>query len=101
MKKQKRLTSDDIEREIEHEYFFTGLEAVDVPGRAYAPRQIEALGVLTFCVLVLKSGFTVVGTSACIREEDFDAQLGQEIARSKALVKLGDMIAYKVKGQQQ
>jgi len=39
---------------------------------------------VTVCVLKLKNGFTVVGYSACVSEENFDAELGKKIARQKA-----------------
>jgi hypothetical protein len=33
-------------------------------------------------VLVLRNGFTVVGTSACASPENFNAELGRKIART-------------------
>jgi len=39
---------------------------------------------LTFCVLVLRNGFTVTGESACAHPENFDAELGRKVAREHA-----------------
>ncbi len=47
-----------------------------------------ALGLLTFCVLVLKNGFTVTGESACASPENFDAEIGRKIARQNAVAKI-------------
>ena len=40
---------------------------------------------LTFCVLVLRNGFTVTGESACASPENFDAEIGRRIARENAV----------------
>jgi hypothetical protein len=43
---------------------------------------------LTFCVLVLQSGFTVTGESACASPENFDPEIGRRVARANAVQKL-------------
>ena len=43
------------------------------------------LGLLTFCVLVLRNGFTVTGESACASPENFDAEIGRKVARANAV----------------
>lgn len=43
---------------------------------------------LTFCVLVLRNGFTVTGESACASPDNFDAEVGQKIARQNAVAKI-------------
>jgi hypothetical protein len=53
--------------------------------------------------LVLKSGFCVVGSSACIDPADFDADTGKEIAYQKAFFdKLWELEGYlaKVRGKE-
>lgn len=52
---------------------------------------------VTVCCLTLKSGFAVIGKSACISRDDFDAQIGREVARSNAFEKLWELEAYRVK----
>ncbi len=56
-----------------------------------------ALGLLTFCVLVLKNGFTVTGESACASPENFDAELGRKIARKNAVEKCWPLMGYALK----
>lgn len=59
----------------------------------------QPLGLLTFCVLVLKNGFTVTGESACASPENFDAELGRKIARQNAVQKLWPLMGYALKEQ--
>ena len=47
---------------------------------------------LTFCVLVLKNGFTVVGESACASPENFNADIGRRIACENAVDKLWPLL---------
>ena len=65
---------------------------VDFPDR-------EALRLLTFCVLVLKNGFTVTGESACASPENFDPDLGRKIARENAINKIWALEGYLLKQQ--
>lgn len=52
---------------------------------------------LTFCVLVLKNGFTVTGESACASPDNFDAELGRKIARDNAIDKIWPLEGYLLK----
>ena len=38
----------------------------------------------TVCQLTLQNGFTVVGTSACAHPDNFDADVGERIAKEAA-----------------
>ena len=62
-----------------------------------ARTQMRALSLLTFCVLVLRNGFTVTGESACASPENFDADLGRKIARQKAVGKVWSLMGYALK----
>lgn len=57
----------------------------------------QTLGLLTFCVLVLKNGFTVTGESACASPENFDAELGRKIARQNAVAKVWPLMGYELR----
>jgi len=59
--------------------------------------QVAALDTLTFCVLVLRNGFTVTGESACVSPENFDAELGRKIARQNAVDKAWPLMGYALK----
>ena len=87
-----RVTLQHIQSLIDGEYYFTAADGVqqsmhkqDELTRLCGPhREIEFL---TFCVLVLKNGFTVTGESACASPENFDAEIGRKIARENAVNK--------------
>ncbi|WP_249821492.1 Gp49 family protein, partial [Escherichia coli] len=51
----------------------------------------------TFCVLVLRNGFTVTGESACASQENFDAEIGRKIARQNAVNKIWMLEGYLLK----
>lgn len=52
---------------------------------------------LTVCCLTLANGFTVVGESACASPANFNAELGQKIAREKARDKIWALEGYLLK----
>jgi len=98
-----RVTPSDIEANIDRAFYFTakqGAEKAARDGGSYAagdPHHGEALGLLTFCVLVLRNGFTVTGESACASPENFDAELGRKIARANAVNKIWPLMGYALK----
>lgn len=59
----------------------------------------EPLGLLTFCVLVLRNGFTVTGESACASPENFDAEMGRKIARQNAVQKIWPLMGYELRSR--
>lgn len=106
-----RVTPQDIEANIKAEIFFTALDgAAEAAGDARSHHNRvkddadvadvhRALGLLTFCVLVLRNGFTVTGESACASPENFDAELGRKIARQNAVNKIWPLMGYALKQQ--
>lgn len=99
-----QVTMEDIEENIASEHYFT---AEDGAGRANrGPTSVGgknpiALSLLTFCVLVLKNGYTVTGESACASPENFDAELGRKIARQNAINKVWPLMGYWLKSMMQ
>jgi hypothetical protein len=93
-----RVTPARIEEVIDSEHYFTALDGVDGFYRrgieAQAVQNAQSLGLLTFCVLVLKNGFTVTGESACASPENFDAEIGRKIARENAKQKIWVLEGY-------
>ena len=59
------------------------------------------LELLTFCVLVLRNGFTVTGESACVSPENFNAEVGRKVARENAIDKVWPLMGYALKSQLQ
>ena len=91
-----RVTPEQIAAVIVHEQYFTardGAEGASLRGGTYP----EALGLLTFCVLTLRNGFTVTGESACASPENFDAEVGQKVARANAVSKIWPLEGYLLK----
>lgn len=92
-----RLTPDHIDSKIKAvEYILprevckrdNGVEVFDAP----LPLQT-----LTFCILTLQNGFTVTGESACASPENFDAEIGKEIAYNNAREKIWMLEGYLLK----
>lgn len=95
-----RVTPADLEAAIQSCYFFTAEDGVcgeeiahSRPNAAYE----RSLSTLTFCILVLKNGFIVTGESACASPENFNAEIGQKIARENAKQKLWPLLGYALK----
>ena len=75
-----RLTPDHIESVISGEEYYVFFNTC-----------------LTVCCLTLKNGFTVTGESACASPENFDKQIGEEIARRNAKDKIWSLEGYLLK----
>ena len=89
-----RVTPEDIEANIAEEYYFSASDHIsNRESVEYAPQ----LDLLTFCVLVLRNGFTVTGESACASPENFDAERGRQIAREKAIAKVLPLLGFRLR----
>ncbi len=49
---------------------------------------------VTVCEIKMVNGFVVIGHSACVKPEDFDAKIGQEIAYENAFQNLWQLEGY-------
>jgi len=99
-----RVTPADIEAAITSEHYFTaadGFMASKVTIGATWTRGIcdGPLSLLTFCVLVLRNGFTVTGESACASPENFNAEIGRKIARENAVQKIWPLMGYELRSK--
>ncbi|WP_036204722.1 Gp49 family protein [Marinobacter sp. MCTG268] len=100
-----RVTPTDIEACIASEHYFTGWHGMlgafgqkeDHSVYTGISKPKKSLEHLTFCVLVLKNGYTVTGESACASPENFDAEIGRNIARKKAVEKIWPLEGYLLK----
>ncbi len=93
-----RVTPADIEANIASAHYFTALDgAIHALGGNLPGQANTALSLLTFCVLVLKNGFTVTGESACVSPENFDAEIGRKIARQNAVAKVWPLMGYELR----
>lgn len=111
--KAPRVTPADLKANIVSEHYFTALEGVMGASRlgtglnivesandtANASRSLGHLGLLTFCVLVLRNGFTVTGESACASPENFNEEIGRRIARENAEAKIWPLMGYELRSK--
>ena len=120
-----RVTPADIEANIASEHYFTagegvigafvagefgahGGDTVAVRRDIASPEVLKpSLNLLTFCVLVLRNGFTVTGESRwrallgnsgpAASTENFDAEIGRRIARENAVQKIWPLMGYELR----
>ncbi|MFJ3409448.1 Gp49 family protein [Pseudomonas protegens] len=102
-----RITPADLQANIASAHYFTAYQgdAKAVEDSAFSGGSLNAAGratpdalrLLTFCVLVLRNGFTVTGESACASPENFDAEIGRKIARANAEQKIWPLMGYELK----
>ena len=102
-----RVTPQDIEANIVSEHYFTARDGrrgaladgtyVGRERPQFGEADLAALDLLTFCVLVLRNGFTVTGESACASPENFDAEIGRRIARENAVQKIWPLLGFSLK----
>lgn len=95
-----RITPADIEANIASEHYFTAEDGVGRANKGQTSnggKNPVCLSLLTFCVLVLRNGFTVTGESACASPENFDAGIGRNIARQNAVNKIWPLVGYELR----
>ena len=103
-----RLTPDHIDSVIQSVHYFTAgdgfagaltanEEFKSIPEGERFINPPQQLDLLTFCVIVLKNGFTVTGESACASPENFDAEIGRKIAYENARNKIWQLEGYLLK----
>jgi hypothetical protein len=54
---------------------------------------------LTVCALTLQNGFQVVGESACASPENFDEEIGRNVARADARRKIWALEGYRLRSE--
>lgn len=92
-----RVTPADIEAAISSEWYINAGDAI-VPDEFQPPvPAAHPLRLLTFCVLVLRNGFTVTGESACASPENFNAEVGRKIARENAVQKVWPLLGFRLR----
>ena len=95
-----RITQSDVNAAMKHVCFFTAYQGVFGEEEFNnGPRSVipEELRLLTFCVIVLMNGFTVTGESACASPENFDPEIGKEIAFRNAQSKIWSHLGYELR----
>lgn len=92
-----RVTPKDVEDNIASIWYINAGTGV-IPDDYMPPVPVNhPLRLLTFCVLVLKNGFTVTGESACASPENFDAEIGRKIALENAKQRVWPLMGYELR----
>lgn len=108
-----KITPAIIEEHITHEAYFSAAQgarmaAMDiVAGTTDEAEAVKALDqiqgipdplhLLTFCVLTLRNGFTVVGKSACASPANYNQEIGQTVARGDAIRQIWPLLGYELR----
>jgi hypothetical protein len=77
-----RVSLDDIKNSIANYYFVTGdkLLPPTIPLNDDTGVIIGSARVLTICMAVMKNGFIIIGKAAPASPENFDPELGKDLA---------------------
>jgi hypothetical protein len=97
-----KISREDVEAAIRSEYYFTAQDGARSPYARHNGMHSDddkELSLVTFCVLVLHSGFKVVGTSIPVNPVEFDAELGRDYAFDKAIEELVPLLGFQRKEQ--
>lgn len=94
-----RVTLADIEAAIAARFeFMADTAAARAAGHYDAhvevPAVIEALSVLSICIVVMKNGFTIIGKSAPASRENFNAALGKKLAYEDCIRQLWPLMGF-------
>jgi hypothetical protein len=91
-----KVTASDVEAQIVQEHYFTGDQAARLDVHACHDAIADEVGLMTFCILVLRGGFTVTATSwaKSFNRDDFIPSVGRDVARAKAIDQARPLLCY-------
>lgn len=92
----RRITPTDLEDFILSEHY---INAGDTVTTVIPMQSAVSLGLLTICVLVLKNGFTVTGKSACAFPENYNREIGEQIARNNAVEEIWPLLGFMLRDE--
>ena len=99
MSEPRTITPADIEGYVKSEHYFNAHDAVSLNKDGERIAAPEELTLLTFCVIVLKNGFTLTGISACADPRKYNEEIGKKVARADALNKAWPLMGYVLRSQ--
>lgn len=99
MSEPRTITPADIEGYVKSEHYFNAHDAVTFNGGGPSVQAPVELTLLTFCVIVLKNGFTLTGISACADPRKYNKEIGEKVARADALNKAWPLMGYVLRSQ--
>lgn len=99
MSEPRTIKPEDIEGYVKSEHYFNAHDAVSFNKDGERIAAPEELTLLTFCVIVLKNGFTLTGISACADPRKYNKEIGEKVARADALNKAWPLMGYVLRSQ--
>ncbi len=90
-----RVTLDDLKAAVHQRFDVTADAALE--GDHISPKSMKALGVLSLCILVLHNGWTVVGKSAPASVENFNPEIGADLAFKDALTQMWPLMGFNLR----
>jgi hypothetical protein len=101
-----RVKPAALKDEIASTHYFTAADGVTGAKFNAVPRLTvgidtspSPLHLLTFCVLVLRNGFTVIGHSACASPENYNKEIGERIARENAEREIWPLLGFRLRDE--
>ena len=93
------MSEQDLENEIQEKGLNAPRLTPELINRAITGAQYHVFdgSQLTVCCLTLKNGFTVTGESACVSPENFNAEIGCQVAFKNAREKIWALEGYLLK----
>jgi hypothetical protein len=92
-----RISPADLEANIVGEWYFTAAEGAHGHNQVVSYPAAHPLSLLTFCVLVLRNGYTVVGHAGVVSPQNFNAEIGRRVAREDAVRQLWPLMGYQLR----
>ena len=105
-----RVTPADVEASITSEHYFTAADGRcgAIQSEAYSGVEVPQadggdivpLGLITFCVLILKNGHRIVGINeGPVSAANFDAGIGKMLARDNAKSQIWPLLGYELRSK--
>jgi hypothetical protein len=91
-----RVSLRDIENAIATTIYST-VDKLIPSDQAVDHKVYDALEIMTLCVIVMANGFVIVGKSAPASRDNFDAELGKELAYKDAVGQIWPLMGYALK----
>lgn len=93
------MSEQAIEKEIQEKNLNAPRLTPKLIDEAISSEQYHVFGdtCLTVCCLTLQNGFTVTGESACASPSNFNAEIGEKIAKENARDKIWVLEGYLLK----
>lgn len=83
-----KLTSELVNRLVDHELYFNLEEVILSKYPELAGKLGPKASCTTICLMVTKNDFTALGTSSCLDPKDYNEDKGKAIAKNRAVDQL-------------